>query len=253
MKDIQDIKNDLNLNGHAILHANLVGCKLDGNQSELEALKESLGIQSESIQVVEIAKTVTNLPQTGTLTDADLDKLASDNCVLIFDGSVFHKSFESTSGIDYKKLGLTSYMNGVESVYFTVSKSSREYTIAKTSPIEANHQLAQNQAPSSMNNLKVGNTTYAVPEIILVEGTLGSGNNFVPDSNQPTYTYCADAFDHGASLTLKVTDSGTTIHHRVYQHAVTSALAGMDYLVAPFGDDTQLIWSNPEATGSNLP
>ena len=85
------------------------------------------------IQIVEL--TYDHIPATGTLSASDLEKLDSDNCLLVMNGKYFRKTFGSDGGIDYKEIGLTTVLGGVRSIYFTASKPDGEYTIAYTKGI----------------------------------------------------------------------------------------------------------------------
>lgn len=117
------------------------------------------------VQIVEL--TYDHLPATGTLSASDLAKLDSDNCLLVMKGKYFRKTFSSSGGIDYKQIGLTTVLGGVRSIYFTASKPDGEYTIAYEHPVEAN---TQTEATTALENIKVGNTTYSVPKVVVIEG-----------------------------------------------------------------------------------
>lgn len=163
------------------------------------------GNSDSDIQIVEL--TYDHIPATGTLSASDLAKLDSDNCLLVMKGKYFRKTFSSDSGIDYKPIGLTTILGGVRSIYFTASKPDGEYTIAYEHPIEAN---TQTQATTALENIKVGNTTYSVPPSpMVVVGTLGEGDRFVP-ALDTTVTW-SDAQAHmfnGGLLYLLVTSDG---------------------------------------------
>ena len=141
------------------------------------------GSNSDSdIQIVEL--TYDHLPATGTLSASDLAKLDGDNCLLLMKGKYFRKTFSSDGGIDYKEIGLTTVLGGVRSIYFTASKPDGEYTIAYTYPVEANTQAQTN---ATLENIKVGNTTYSVPlSPMIVAGTL-NGSSFTPVEGSPTW------------------------------------------------------------------
>lgn len=130
------------------------------------------GDSDSDIQIVEL--TYEHLPATGTLSASDLAKLDSDNCLLVMNGKYFRKTFSSDGGIDYKEIGLTTVLGGVRSIYFTASKPSGEYTIAYTYPVEAN---TQTEANATLENIKVGNTTYSVPKVVIIEGVFYSGGD----------------------------------------------------------------------------
>ena len=130
------------------------------------------GDSDSDIQIVEL--TYDHLPATGTLSASNLAKLDSDNCLLVMNGKYFRKTFSSNGGIDYKEIGLTTVLGGVRSIYFTASKPDGEYTIAYTYPIEAN---TQTQANATLENIKVGNTTYSVPKVVVIEGVYYSAGN----------------------------------------------------------------------------
>lgn len=141
------------------------------------------GNSDSDIQIVEL--TYDHLPATGTLSASDLAKLDSDNCLLVMKGKYFRKTFSSDGGIDYKEIGLTTVLGGLRSIYFTASKPDGEYTIAYTYPIEANTQ--KTQATTSLENIRVGNTTYSVPlSPMIVVGTL-DGSSFTPENGAPTW------------------------------------------------------------------
>lgn len=160
----------------------------------------TVGDDSDSdVQIVEL--TYDHLPATGTLSASDLEKLDGDNCLLIINGKYFYKSFGASSGIDYHEIASANVLGGVRSIYFTASKPDGEYTIAYTYSVEAN---TQTQATTTLENIKVGNTTYSVPlSPIVVEGTMASsedGPRFTPAEGQPTWAEAFDHMSHGGIL-----------------------------------------------------
>jgi len=147
------------------------------------------GGSDSDIQIVEL--TYDHLPATGTLSASDLEKLDSDNCLLVMKGKYFRKTFSSNGGIDYKEIGLATVLGGVRSIYFTASKPDGEYTIAYTYPVEAN---TQTQALAALENIKVGNTTYSVPlSPMIVRGTSGDSEGVSPAEGSPTWS---EAYAH---------------------------------------------------------
>lgn len=175
-------ENDLWLNGKTLK-------KFQNGEWVVISSGNSGGGNSDSdIQIVEL--TYDHIPATGTLSASDLAKLDSDNCLLVMKGKYFRKTFSSSGGIDYKEIGLTTVLGGVRSIYFTASKPDGEYTIAYTYPVEANTQTQPN---ATLENIKVGNTTYRVPlSPMIVAGTV-SNDTFTPVDGAPTYN---DAFEH---------------------------------------------------------
>ena len=178
------------------------------------------------LQVAQIVELPDNgTPATGTLTEEELEKLTYDNCVLKIGNTYFHKSYESENGLDYKPISMTSYMNGLWATYFTANKSTRQYTIARTSPIEANHQLDANHNTSTIRNIKVGNTTYAIPEILTVEGTIEVAHSdifaFTPSietiHNISAFKYAEEVFLNGGIITLKQTNDRPT-YYRITEY-----------------------------------
>lgn len=166
------------------------------------------GGSDSDIQIVEL--TYEHLPATGTLSASDLAKLDSDNCLLVMKGKYFRKTFSSDGGIDYKEIGLTTVLGGVRSIYFTASKPSGEYTIAYTYPVEAN---TQTEANATLENIKVGNTTYSVPLApMIIDGIeydyYGGGNNaynFVPLNSQNTADKAIQHMLSGGAVLAHVT------------------------------------------------
>lgn len=225
----------------------------------------TVGDNSDSnIQIVEL--TYDHIPATGTLSASDLEKLDSDNCLLVMKGKYFRKTFSSDGGIDYKQIGLTTVLGGVRSIYFTASKPDGEYTIAYEHPVEAN---TQTQATTALKNIKVGNTTYSVPAVINVPGTF-SNARFVPeldasgnqeDTSRESVLWhdVADAFENGAMVNLVVDGN----YYRVLSLESVNAGAGIIiqtftvfsmYLAtttdqqSPFGG-----WYNPDSIPSPTP
>lgn len=176
-------ENDLWLNGTTLKKFH------NGEWVTISGSNSGGGGDSDSdIQIVEL--TYDHIPATGTLSASDLAKLDSDNCLLVMKGKYFRKTFSSNGGIDYKEIGLTTVLGGVRSIYFTASKPDGEYTIAYTYPVEANTQTQPN---ATLENIKVGNTTYSVPlSPMIVAGTV-SNDAFTPVDGAPTYD---DAFEH---------------------------------------------------------
>lgn len=188
------------------------------------------------IQIVEL--TYDHLPATGTLSASDLEKLDGDNCLLVMNGKYFRKTFSSDGGIDYKEIGLTTVLGGVRSIYFTASKPDGEYTIAYTYPIEAN---TQTQANATLENIKVGNTTYSVPlSPMMVEGTgaLNDGH-FTPNAGMPSFAEArAYMLDGGQVYMIIDTGVGTIVNIAV---ASTPAyIASYDFT-----------WQNPDSEGGD--
>ena len=161
------------------------------------------GNSDSDIQIVEL--TYDHIPATGTLSASDLAKLDSDNCLLVMKGKYFRKTFSSSSGIDYKEIGLTTVLGGVRSIYFTVSKPDGEYTIAYERPVEAN---VQTQANAALENIKVGNTTYSVPLApMIVSGTVENGA-FTPGDDAPTWEEAqAHIFQGGLVYLINTVDN----------------------------------------------
>ena len=161
------------------------------------------GNSDSDIQIVEL--TYDHIPATGTLSASDLAKLDSDNCLLVMKGKYFRKTFSSSSGIDYKEIGLTTVLGGVRSIYFTVSKPDGEYTIAYERPVEAN---VQTQANAALENIKVGNTTYSVPLApMIVSGTVENGA-FTPGDDAPTWEEAqAHIFQGGLVYLISTVDN----------------------------------------------
>lgn len=162
------------------------------------------GDSDSDIQIVEL--TYDHLPATGTLSASDLAKLDSDNCLLIINGKYFRKTFSSDGGIDYKEIGLTTVLGGVRSIYFTASTPDGEYTIAYTYPVEAN---TQTQANATLENIKVGNTTYSIPlSPMVVSGTIDGNGYFTPGSGAPTWAEAQAHMSQGGLVYLIVTAIG---------------------------------------------
>ena len=161
------------------------------------------GDSNSDIQIVEL--TYDHLPATGTLSQSDLEKLDSDNCLLVMNGKYFRKTFSSDGGIDYKEIGLTTVLGGVRSIYFTASKSDGEYTIAYTYPVEAN---TQTQANATLENIKIGNTTYSVPlSPMIVAGEIVNGA-FTSGDGAPTLAEAKAHMFQGGLVYLLVTVDG---------------------------------------------
>lgn len=168
------------------------------------------GDSDSNIQIVEL--TYDHIPATGTLSASDLAKLDSDNCLLVMKGKYFRKTFSSDGGIDYKPIGLTTVLGGVRSIYFTASKPNGEYTIAYTYPVEANIQA---QANATLENIKVGNTVYGVPNpgpmmIEMEEGEMPYPANVHPktipsefNSELEYWNYTFDFISNGGIVVFK--------------------------------------------------
>ena len=157
----------------------------------------------ESMQVFEL-NISGSFPQTGTLSTEEIETLSSDNCVLVINNRSYYKSYESEGGMDYLPLGITSVNDGLRTIYFTVDKTTGDYTIAYRYPIQANVQT--NGTPSKLENIKVGNTTYSVPlSPMVVEGSLNANNKvFTPASGQPTFNDAREHFSSGGSIIFKI-------------------------------------------------
>lgn len=175
------------------------------------------GDSDSDIQVVEL--TYDHLPATGTLSASDLAKLDSDNCLLVMKGKYFRKTYGSDGGIDYKEISLTTVLGGVRSIYFTASKPDGEYTIAYTYPVEAN---TQTQATTSLENIRVGNTTYSVPLApMIVAGTV-SNDAFTPGEGAPTYDEVLEHMFKGGLVYLLQTFDGEPYCVRLAEYASSS-------------------------------
>lgn len=190
------------------------------------------------IQIVEL--TYDHIPETGTLSASDLAKLDSDNCLLVMKGKYFRKTFSSDGGIDYKEIGLTTVLGGVRSIYFTVSKPDGEYTIAYEHPVQAN---TQTQTNATLENIKVGNTTYSVPlSPMMVEGTvdtIGVGMAFTPNAGMPSFAEArAHMLDGGQVYMIAVVDEEPYVNVAVASGA--GFIAGYDFN-----------WANPDSEGGD--
>ena len=192
------------------------------------------GDSDSDIQIVEL--TYDHLPATGTLSASDLEKLDSDNCLLLMNGKYFRKTFSSDGGIDYKEIGLTTVLGGVRSIYFTASKPDGEYTIAYTYPVEANIQA---QANAALENIKVGNTTYSVPlSPMIVPGTV-SGGVFTPSEDSPTWDEAHDHIFDGGLVYLVVTVDGEPV-------AVLLATTAYSTIIGALTREGPVSWLQPE-------
>lgn len=181
--------------------------ELNENLSELSSTPSSGS--GEDMEVVEITFSQ-SLPKTGTLTQEEVTKLSSDNCILKVNGTYYHKSYESGSGIDYLPISIRTYMNGLDRPYFTVNKSSRQYTIAYSNFVEANQTLQPGHTPSRMTNLKVGNTVYSVPSTMIVDGSIGTDGYFTAsENNTELYASAVALFKSGGAVVLHFTDDGS--------------------------------------------
>lgn len=81
--------------------------ELNENLSELSSTPSSGS--GEDMEVVEITFSQ-SLPKTGTLTQEEVTKLSSDNCILKVNGTYYHKSYESGSGIASKLFRTMLYL-----------------------------------------------------------------------------------------------------------------------------------------------
>lgn len=195
------------------------------------------GDSDSDIQIVEL--TYDHLPATGTLSASDLEKLDSDNCLLLMNGKYFRKTFSSDGGIDYKEISLTTVLGGVRSIYFTASKPDGEYTIAYTYPIEAN---TQTEANATLENIKVGNTTYSVPLApMIVEGTVGE-SGFVPVSGAPTWADARDHMSRGGLVYMSILFDGEPDTIVLAYYADSSIISGP-------GDEDVLVWLKQNGGG----
>lgn len=156
-------------------------------------------------------------------------------------GKYFYKTFSSDGGIDYKQIGLTTVLGGVRSIYFTASKPDGEYTIAYEHPIEAN---TQTQANATLENIKVGNTTYSVPlSPMIVQGTYetpegGDFPIFQPSDDAPTWAEAKNHMFNGGLVYFVVTEDGTPVN--VGLAAYADDLSIMD-------SSGNMSWENPDA------
>lgn len=191
------------------------------------------GDSDSDIQIVEL--TYDHLPATGTLSASDLEKLDSDNCLLIINGKYFYKTFSANIGFDYHEIASANVLGGVRSIYFTASKPDGEYTIAYTYSVEAN---TQTQATTALENIKVGNTTYSVPlPPMMVEGTMDSIDGdfvFSPNVGMPSFAE-ARAYMIGGGQVYMIVDTGEETIVNVAVASAAEYIAGYD-----------LTWSNHE-------
>lgn len=189
------------------------------------------GDSNSDVQIVEL--TYDHIPATGTLSASDLEKLDSDNCLLVMNGKYFRKTFSSDGGIDYKEISLTTVLGGIRSIYFTASKPDGEYTIAYTYQIEAN---TQTQPTTALENIKVGNTTYSVPlSPMIVRGTVNDGE-FTPSEDAPTWAEARAHMLAGGLLYLISLKDGEPF------------TANLAYVAGDMEIDAdELYWSNPDA------
>jgi len=205
------------------------------------------------VQIVELTYTG-SLPKTGTLTQEEYDKLASDNCLLIIKGQYYHKSFAgSTGGLDYMPLTLTNYMNGVRNTYFTVG-SDKKWTLNYEKFVEAN----SGTATTELEKLKVGNTTYKIthpaPQYgITVSGTI-SGNVFTPSNDTVTYADAVAAFLAGKNVLLSIAEDGYVGYSRVSYYFRQSTSETQSMLVGYTGNGdgfSSAVWLNPDYQSEN--
>ena len=211
------------------------------------------GAEALGVQIVELTYTG-SLPTTGTLTQEQYDKLASDNCLLVIKGKYYHKSFEgSNGGLDYLPLTTENYMNGVRSTYFTVGED-KGWTLNYSKFVEAN----SGTATSELEKLKVGNTTYKIthpaPQYgITVSGTI-SGNVFTPSNDTVTYADAVAAYLAGKNVILSISADGYTAYARVSYYLREGSSETQNMLVAYTGNGEgfgSAVWANPDYQTNN--
>lgn len=191
------------------------------------------GDSDSDIQIVEL--TYDHLPATGTLSASDLEKLDSDNCLLIINGKYFYKTFSANIGFDYHEIASANVLGGVRSIYFTASKPDGEYTIAYTYSVEAN---TQTQANAVLENIKVGNTTYSVPLApMIVAGTI-NGGRFIPGDGAPTWAEAQAQMFAGGLLYFIILEDGEPSASSLAIEANSNVIGG-NYNESVFG------WINP--------
>lgn len=205
-----------------------------------ENVQASLGKADTAVQPEDVIQTLEitldgSLPQTGTLSTEEIETLSSDNCILVINNRSYYKSYESDGGIDYLPLGITSVNDGLRTTYFTVDKTTGDYTIAYRYPIQANVQTSGTL--SELENIKVGNTTYAIPQIVSITGS-EDNSNFTPNENQPSFDNAVDVFNAGGSVIVK-------INNNVYRAvALTSSLNdSTQFVFIGFGGNV-FYWEN---------
>lgn len=210
----------------------------------LNALKvgESLytvgGDSDSNIQIVEL--TYDHIPATGTLSASDLAKLDSDNCLLVMKGKYFRKTFSSDGGIDYKEIGLTTVLGGVRSIYFTASKPDGEYTIAYERPVEAN---TQTQANATLENIKVGNTTYSVP----LSPMFVHGHNYESwfhplDTETTTWQDAYDHFIGGGTVIFVLYGLDGGLENTIIRYDLVGQVGVIDNSISSYSG---VLWEKP--------
>lgn len=223
------------------------------SEEEVRAIAAQI-TDSNAIKVVELDYTG-SLPQTGTLTQEQYDKLASDNCLLKIKNRYYYKSYGSPTGIDYLPLIVTPYMNGVKRAYFTASKDNRGWTLNDTVFVEANHQLGLDQVASEIENIKIGNTTYAIPRILIVPGATADGSNaFVPANEHPTFEEALAVFTSGGSVVFDISSGTGASAARIYLRA-NGAIAqhplSARQIFAVSSGDSSVVWLDPDYESQN--
>lgn len=215
-----------------------------GKWKEISQNPEDLGMQ-----IVELTYDG-SLPQTGTLTQEQYDKLDSDNCLLKIKNRYYYKSYGSPTGIDYLPLIVTPYMNGVKRTYFTANKDSGGWTLNDTVFVEANHQLDAGQVASEIENIKIGNTTYTIPRVLVVPGATAEGSNaFVPTNEHPTFEEALAVFTSGGSVVFDISSGTGASAARIYLRAngaITQHPLSARQIFAVSSGDSSVVWLDPD-------
>lgn len=214
-----------------------------GKWKEISQNPEDLGMQ-----IVELTYDGP-LPQTGTLTQEQYDKLQSDNCLLVIKGAYYHKSFSgNTGGLDYMPLKLSNYMNGVRNTYFTVD-GDKEWTLNYEKFVEAN----SGTATAELEKLKVGNTTYKIthpaPQYGLFVSGTRSGNVFTPSNDTVTYDEAVAAYLAGKNVILSMAADGYVAYSKVCYYLTQSGSDTQSMLVGYIGNGDSFdsaVWQNPD-------
>lgn len=110
----------------------------------------------------------------GTLTSEQLALVQTNNCVIKYTGNtsglkgLYHKSYDSTEGIDYNKIQETKSNDNVRSYYFTCIKETGEYNFGTNTDarprVVGNPTIQEGTTPPTLMNLRIGFTDYAIPQ-----------------------------------------------------------------------------------------
>ena len=218
----------------------------------------------------------------GTLSDGDYDKIASDKCLIKYDSYIYYKINETSSYIYYQRTAevtsVSTYAGTVDRYVITITKSNKAYSLSSSSvslnrvianpvlsgseqeleginvggtsfknraKVTANPTLVGSEA--ELTGLEIGNTKFKMPELVKLDGVKFAFDNNA-DYTLSSLTNFASYARVAGSMMIFVVSFDITKNNAVTAPITVGKFFGLsDELFAKLVGGTYLVEENTKA------